>query len=184
MALPMQNASLHAVAGNSQRMLAIFAGALLGLVLAISGVDHATVPGMWRVAGVLVAFAGFMAILFVGARTWAATPVRHELDENGLRTFGPDGELRDRVRWSQMREYVIEPVPRTSILLLRITLTDGRVIRIAEGRTEERQAAFRVFCDRFVSAVDQQQDAAPDTSIREGAGFYEKPVMRASGTIL
>jgi hypothetical protein len=180
----MHNASLQAISGNQRRMAAIFAGALLWLVLSVAGVVESTVPGGWRVAGVVAAFALFMAILVVGARTWAATPVRHELDEDGLRTFGPRGELRERTRWTEMREYLIEPIPRTSILLLRITRADGRQIRITEGRRSEQKQAFGAFCSHFASAVARQQAATPNAAIREGVSFYHKPGARALGVAM
>jgi len=179
----MQNVSLQGFVVNPRRMAAIFVGALLWLVLVVAGVVQLTVAGAWRGAGVVVAFAGSM-VLVLGTRMWAATPVRHELDEGGLSTFGQDGELRERVRWSQMHEYLIDTLPRTRIRQLLITLADERQIHIVEGRTAEQKQAFDAFCSSFVSAAAQQQATMPNVAVREGVSFYDTQGARVIGMVL
>jgi hypothetical protein len=80
-----------------------------------------------------------------------------------------------------MREYVIEPIPRTSIRVLRVTRTDGRTIRIAEGRSVEQKRDFLVFCQRFMDCVARQRTGIPDSAVRESGSLYDHPAMRALG---
>jgi len=179
----MQNVSIQGRIGKPLRLLFVWLGALVWLVLAGKGVILITVPSGLRLAGMVAAAASAMGIAMLGTRFWATTPVRHELDKGGLSTYGPDGELRDRTRWTEMREYLIEPIPRTSIRLLRITRTDGRSIRITEGRSPEEMRDFAAFCSHFLRGVGQHQ-AAPNAAIREGVSFYDQPAMRAIGWIM
>jgi hypothetical protein len=139
-------------------------------------------PTAALVVGFVAGFAAWMTAVTMAIRRWAATHLRYELDEDGLREIGKAGELRDRVRWSDMREYVIDTVPTgPGIRYLSIARQHGKPLRIDELQTRAGREAFGVFCSHFLAAMAQHRVAEPAAAIPEGVSWYDKPLARALG---
>jgi hypothetical protein len=177
--------SFHMNRGRSVVVIVVSAGVL---VLGAAGLLRlppapSQVIGIAMLIGLLVTYA---TVLIVGMRKWAGARVRYQLDEGGLSMFGMGGELRDRVRWNEVSEYVIDTIhPSSSMQALTITRRHGATLRIVEGQTPEQQRAFRAFCGSFLGAVAERRAAAPGSApIREGVSFYDKPVAHVLGVLM
>jgi hypothetical protein len=156
---------------------------VLGFLLVMQFPEFSTAL---KIAGLVAAFAAYVATATLGVRRWALTHVRYELDEAGLREIGASGELRDRVRWSDMHEYVMDAVVTggANVNYLHITRRQGNPIRITEPQTREGRAEFAAFCSHFLAAIAQQRVTEPTAAVREGISWYDKPLARALGVTM
>jgi len=184
----MPAASFESFSVNRGRFAVVAVASLGVLVLGAASLPYLPGPvnvttGIVKLIGLLAAYA---TVFMVGMRKWAGARVRYQLDDGGLRVLGMDGELRERVQWSDVDTYLIDTLhPSSSMQALSITRRRGATIRIVEGRTPEQQRAFRAFCGSFLGAVAGRQVAAPASApIREGVSFYDKPVAHALGVLM
>jgi hypothetical protein len=186
MSTPMPPASLDSTYVHDWRQGAVFAGGALLMGLIVAGVLHFPgLPGLLQLAGIVAGFASFVLVLLLGGRGWAWIPVRYELDEGGLSAFGRDGALRERVGWSDMREYVIDTIsPTSSIRYLLVVRKHGEPIRIVEPQTPERKRAFQAFCSSFVAAVAVRHASVPAGAVREGVSFYDGAGAHVLGIVM
>jgi hypothetical protein len=180
----MHDASLQTVSMNRVRVtialltgMGVFAGTVLLLL------QFPDLPGEVMLGGLVAGFAGYAAIFMVGVRRWATTHVRYELDEAGLREIGPSGELRDRVRWSDMREFVFDAarVKGSNIRYLRIDRKHGKPLRVSEFQTRAGREEFGVFCAHFLAAVARYRESEPTAAVREGDSVYDSAFAQAIG---
>jgi uncharacterized RDD family membrane protein YckC len=183
----MPNASLQTTSVNRARAtIALFGGmGVMALVIMLL-IQLPDLPAAVMIGGLVAAFAAYVATATLGVRRWALTHVRYELDEAGLREIGASGELRDRVRWSDMREYVVDAVVAggANIRYLRITRQQGKPLRITEPQTRAGREEFAAFCSHFLAAVAQNRVTEPTAAVREGISWYDKPVAHALGVTM
>jgi hypothetical protein len=180
----MHDASLQTVSMNRVRVTIVLLasmGVFVGTVLMILQFPY--LPGEVMLGGLVAGFAGYVTIFMVGVRRWAATHVRYELDEAGLREIGPSGELRDRVRWSDMREFVFDAVrvKGSNIRYLQIDRRHGKPLRVSELQTRAGREEFGVFCGHFLAAVARYRAAEPTAAVREGESVYDRAFAQAIG---
>lgn len=177
-------ASLQTVSMNRVRAAIVLLagmGVFVGTVLLL--LQFPDLPGEVMLGGLVAGFAGYVAIFVLGVRRWAGTRVRYELDEAGLREVGPSGELRDHVRWSDMREFVFDAVrvKGSNIRYLRISRAHGKPLRVSELQTRAGREAFGVFCSHFLAAVTRYRASEPTAAVREGESVYDRAFAQAIG---
>jgi hypothetical protein len=183
----MSSISLQTTSVNYGRravvLLAGMAVMVLGFLLVI---QFSYLPTAVKIAGLVASCGANVAVVSVGMRRWAGVRVRYELDEAGLREIGASGELRDRVRWRDMHEYVMDAVVTggANVNFLLISRRQGNPIRITEPQTREGRAEFAAFYSHFLAAIAQQRVTEPTAAVREGISWYDKPLARALGVTM
>ncbi|HSU16970.1 hypothetical protein [Longimicrobium sp.] len=178
----MPTTSLQDYSTDPLRAALVFFGGLAGLVLtAFAALHFRSLPAAVNIGGMAAGFVAALVLIHQGTVKWAARRLRYELDEGGLSVFGPGGELRERVRWSDVRAYTIGVESYKTLLfrVLSITRANGAPIRIMEARSPEHRQEFRAFCDGFLRAMGDPRGAAANHAFRPDAASFAVPSRKS-----